>query len=416
MRPSEKIDSSVKKMNFSAGAKLRKQILDDALKAHQRTETQPAFEGSKQKQLGASQVSIWRIIMKSKTARISAAALVIIAAALVFEGLFNRGTTPAYAVEQTFEAIKNIQTVHMAGEFYQGKFECWMTFAGNTDSPEYLWLIIPRIPNMQRVCTPTSSHVYNPRTNVVYPCRRDERNKYWVLHFASFFEDTVERAGKTDSVNVYNETQPDNGTEVIVVHISTKNREQKLFIDPETKLPISFQTLWDNAPHELTRKGLAIKNIEWIKYNEEPPEGIFDSPGNAKVVTEEPDIYVDPDSGLAADGLTPEKACIEITTQAGQALVAGDISKFRELAPFFRVVSDETWSKAREKAKAANHLVVEFVITGSPYEEGDRWFVPCKTTYSNGTIEHTTPMIKFYKIEGRQRCYIIGSKEKGVYD
>ena len=68
MRPSEKIDSSVKKMNFSAGAELRKQILDDALKAHQRTETQPAFE----------KPNIWRIIMKSRMTKLAAAAVIAI--------------------------------------------------------------------------------------------------------------------------------------------------------------------------------------------------------------------------------------------------------------------------------------------------------------------------------------------------
>ena len=68
MRPSEKIDSSVKKMNFSAGAELRKQILDDALEAHQRTETQPAFE----------KPNIWRLIMKSRMTKLAAAAVIAI--------------------------------------------------------------------------------------------------------------------------------------------------------------------------------------------------------------------------------------------------------------------------------------------------------------------------------------------------
>ena len=96
MRPTEKIESSVKKMNFSAGAELRKQILDDAMKAHEQTKTQSAFE----------KPNIWRIIMKSRITKLAAAAVVVIAGVLCVQ--FLTGTN-AYA--QVVQEIRNARTV-----------------------------------------------------------------------------------------------------------------------------------------------------------------------------------------------------------------------------------------------------------------------------------------------------------------
>ncbi|MGD0551376.1 MAG: hypothetical protein ABSB25_01860 [Sedimentisphaerales bacterium] len=96
MRPSENIESAVKKMSFSADAELRKQLLDDALKAHEQTGTQSPFE----------KANIWRTIMKSRTTKLAAAAVVVIAGVLCVQ--FLTGTN-AYA--QVVQEIRNARTV-----------------------------------------------------------------------------------------------------------------------------------------------------------------------------------------------------------------------------------------------------------------------------------------------------------------
>lgn len=95
MRPSEKIESSVKKMNFSAGAELRKQILDDAMKAHEQTGIPTPYE----------KANIWRIIMKSRITKLAAAVIVVAGLLCVH---FLTGTN-AYA--QIVQEIKNARTV-----------------------------------------------------------------------------------------------------------------------------------------------------------------------------------------------------------------------------------------------------------------------------------------------------------------
>ena len=83
-------------MNFSTDAELRKQILDDALKAHEQTKTQSVSE----------KPNIWRIIMKSRTTKLAAAAIIIVA---VVTGVHFLTGTNAYA--QVVQEIKNARTV-----------------------------------------------------------------------------------------------------------------------------------------------------------------------------------------------------------------------------------------------------------------------------------------------------------------
>jgi outer membrane lipoprotein-sorting protein len=97
MRPTENIESEIKQMNFTAGAEMRKQILDDALEAFARKETQPAFK----------KPNVWRIIMKSRITKFAAAAAIIAVAGIV-SVQFLTGTK-AYA--QVIEVIKKARTV-----------------------------------------------------------------------------------------------------------------------------------------------------------------------------------------------------------------------------------------------------------------------------------------------------------------
>ncbi len=76
------------------------------------------------------QQNIWRIIMKNKVTKIAAAAAVIIAVVLSITFL-DKAVTPAWAIEQTVQALKNIQTIIISGiTVYNGsehlQFKCWI--------------------------------------------------------------------------------------------------------------------------------------------------------------------------------------------------------------------------------------------------------------------------------------------------
>jgi hypothetical protein len=269
--------------------------------------------------------------------------------------------------------------------------------------------------NMCKICSPEGVFGLNKRTQAVHFARRDERDKTWIIRFGSFFKDAVRKAGKTDSVDIYSEPDPKTDKEFFLVHIKTSNREQKFLVDAETKLPVRFSTIREDAPMEMMRKTLAVKNLEWIRYNEQPPEGIFEMPSDAKIVGSEVDCMVDPDSGLIADGMSRQGACLAITRQACQAMIDLDIPTLTNLSLLFRLWSPEIWQMVKEM-KDDGQWVQGYEITGAPYQEGDIWYVPCLLKLADNKAEMNTPMIKFYMMEGKTYCFIIGSKEKGIVD
>ena len=380
-----------------------RRILNDALSAMEESKrTRPVSPGT----------NLGRLFMQNKLAKIAAAA-VLVAAILLSISLLDKSVTPAYAVEQTVEAIKKIETVYMEGEFYmQGQFECWMRFDGNPDRPTHVWLGRTGH-NLCKICSPDSIFGLNKRINRIHFATRDERGKSWIPKFGSIFENATKSSG--DTVKIYDDKDIQTGKDIIVVDIKTSKREQKLIIDPETKLPISFSTIREDAPIEMMRKTLAVKNLTQIRYNEQPPEGIFELPADAVIVDNEVDCMVDPDSGLIADGMTKEQACLEIVKQTGQALVELDQVTLCKLDLFFRLYPPLIWEQL-QKMKDAGQWVKEVVITGEPYQEGEFWYVPMEVRGANSQNETQNAMIKFYDLEGKNLCFIIGSKEKGVVD
>jgi hypothetical protein len=106
MRPSEKIENAVKKMNFTVGAELRERILADALKAHEQTGTQPAFE----------KPNIWRIIMKSRITKLAAAAVIVVAVIAGVSQFFGGTVTFAEVIKPILNARTVVLDLMMGGE------------------------------------------------------------------------------------------------------------------------------------------------------------------------------------------------------------------------------------------------------------------------------------------------------------
>jgi len=346
--------------------------------------------------------------MHHRKAQLTAAAVVILTVVLGFS-LFHDSASPAYGVGQTFDAMKRIETVYIKGEFYkQGEFECWMRFDGDPDRPSHVWLGRTG-QNLCKICSPEGVFGLNHRTHRVHYASRDERGKSWIPRFASFFRDVIQQAGTTEAIQITEDTDE------IAVRINTAKRQQEFLVDPHTKLPVRFTTLRDDDPTEMMRQTLAVKHLSEIRYNEQPPTGIFEMPAGAVVVEQEVDCMVDPDSGLIADGMTAEQACLAIAKRAGQALVDLDQATLCKLNLFFRLYPPAIWDQSR-KMKEAGQWVTEVVITGAPYQEGDLWYVPVEVRSGSGRKETQNAMIKFYQFEGKTLCFIIGSKEKGIVD
>ena len=338
-----------------------------------------------------------------------AAAAIVIAAIVLGVSLFRNSPKSAYAVGQTIDAIKRIETVYMKGEFYkQGEFECWMRFDGDPDRPTHVWL--GRMGhNLCKICSPEGVFGLNQRTNRVHFASRDERGKSWIPRFGRVFRDAVQQAGASDAIQINVDE------DAITVRIKTRQRQQEFLVDPETKLPVRFTTIRDDNPMEMMRRTLAVKHLREIRYNEMPPAHIFEKPADAVVVEQEVDCMVDPDSGLAVGQMSRDEACRELAKQACQAMIDVNEAKLESLALFFRLWPAFVWDQVRQM-KEAGQWVDSYEITGEPYPEGDVWFLPTELKMADGKTEVQTVMIKFYDFDGDVRCFSIGSKEKGVVD
>ncbi len=321
-----------------------RRVLDDALPAQPQTQPKsPVLAG----------LRVRRIMMHGKMTGLTAVAIIVVAIVLGLS-VFHSGATPAYAVTDTIKAMKEIETVYMKGEFYlQGQFECWMRFEGNPDRPTHVWLGRAG-ENLCKICSPAGVFGFNQRSNRVHFARRDERGKSWIPKFGSLFKDATRRAGRGNAVTIHDQLDEATGATLIAIDINSPKRQQRFLVDPETKLPVRFETL-------------------------------------------------------------REEACLELTRQTCQAMVDLDRAKLESLALFFRLWPPQIWEQV-EKMKAAGQWVQSYEITGEPYQEGDRRYVPTQVKGPGDNTEVQTVMIKFYDFDGATHAFSIGSKEKGVVD
>ena len=102
MRPAENIEKLIKNTKLDTNDKVDKAVLDDVLKA---------FEKSKVKKTSAIEQNIWRIIMKSKIAKLTIAALIIIAVFVCFKPFGNLPDGTSVAFGKVIAYLRSAETV-----------------------------------------------------------------------------------------------------------------------------------------------------------------------------------------------------------------------------------------------------------------------------------------------------------------
>lgn len=119
MKPKKKVEKAIRgKLRFIASPTFRDRLLTDVMNAREESnEMRPALH----------EPGIRRTFMRSPVAKLTSIAAVIAVAALsiVFWG---RLSTPAYAIEQTVEALQNVRFLHIIGRDEGGeiKDERWI--------------------------------------------------------------------------------------------------------------------------------------------------------------------------------------------------------------------------------------------------------------------------------------------------
>lgn len=114
MRPAEKLKKLIKKLYVAPSDKMNQRTLDDILAAQEKSKT-PVLSKVEGAKSASSQSNIWRIIMKSKITKLTAAAIIIMAVVLSVT-LFDKTIPTASAadvLQDAIDAVSDIWSVHM---------------------------------------------------------------------------------------------------------------------------------------------------------------------------------------------------------------------------------------------------------------------------------------------------------------
>jgi len=108
MRPAENIEKLIKNINIETNAQTDDAVLNEVVKA---------FEESKKSKLATAQLSIWRIIIKSKITKLAAAAVIIIAMVLSIT-ILDKSVKPAFAITDLPGLFEQARVIHIQGWHY----------------------------------------------------------------------------------------------------------------------------------------------------------------------------------------------------------------------------------------------------------------------------------------------------------
>lgn len=229
--------------------------------------------------------NIWRTIMKSRITGI-AAAIAVIASVIIGVTLLDRSASPAYAIEQTIQAMRSVSSVRAYCTDWDGsKGQVWVQINPETGQEEYYYadqgdLLI--------VANPGRTYYYHKDKNLVRI-----RNQYVPaaeVRFSRIFEDLTDFVQKLNgTLEFHSEFDQNLQKEVIRVRVYLPAQPQRNFgekeftitVDPKTKLPMSTEVT-KSAP------GQGVKSVDRFEYNVSIPQGLFDFeiPEGAEVIYE----------------------------------------------------------------------------------------------------------------------------------
>jgi len=244
------------------------------------------------------QIKIWRIIMKTKIAKFATAAMIILAVVLSVT-ILNHSASPAWAIEQTIEAMDQYKAVLIEG--LQSE-RTWRENGSFEARPYRSWAVANEAQTMiEKYRTEVEGFLilttngqktwrYDPNTNTV----RVESHPYVASEcwFGSQFLEQLKDFHNSGVITSWEETygkDPATGRQRVFLTIAwldkLYNGPRSLWIefDMESKLLVSLKQ-WENPDWE----GPADLVVERITYFETLPDYLFEFeiPEGATVIEE----------------------------------------------------------------------------------------------------------------------------------
>jgi outer membrane lipoprotein-sorting protein len=272
MRPTENIKKLIRDASIKTHPAVNKAVLNNLF---------DELDKSKKMDSAILQPSVWRIIMKSKITKFAIAAVILIAAAVSITFL-TESATPAYAIEQTIEAMRSVHSIHaFITDWDNSKGEAWVQTNPETGQEEYYYADQG---NLLIVGTPQATYYYYKDKNLVRI--RNEYVPASEVRFSHFFEDLTNWIQKYHGeLHFYSQFDEGLHRDIIVVHFAIPaqkefgEKEYIVNVDSETKLPINFKAI-------KCGQGEGVMSVDSLEYNAPIPAGIFEFkiPAGAQVV------------------------------------------------------------------------------------------------------------------------------------
>ena len=408
MRPAENIEKLIKNIEIDTNAKMDKAVLNDALKA---------FEKSKKEKSAELQPNIWRMIMKRPITKLATAAavLLIVASAVT---VLNYSGTPAYALEQTIKASHTIRYLHVR-DFKVGEEEpkeFWLEF-DESGIIENVRLHIPSWDNPldgPKVCIWNQgvAEVWLKKKNVLAVIK-DKAVADRMLAFAEKCDPKLavqklykEQAQGDVQVEV---DEPSDKSEFIVVTAtygpksSGAGTRDILYVDQATKLVVAIDSYkFKDGQYQ------QVSSAEFCSYNQQIDPKMFtldNVPDDAIRIDQ-----VSQEVGLAQGELSDKDIAKEVVRQFLEALIERDYARAGRL---FSGASAERMEKTY-----GNIRFIRIISIGEPVSHSltGGFYVPCTVEIEeNGEISQWQPKHSYVRqVHGQLGRWLICGGFRGV--
>jgi len=358
-------------------------------------------------------LKIWRIIMENRITKLSAAAAVIIIAVGLLVTILHQSATPAWAIDQTIEALKEIETIYLAGSFIgedgsMEEFEAWARPNPKDSSISGDFRLHEG--NKQTAVVSTQKNLtfaYYPIANTVYISRGINRFCYPWLGSAFFRE--MKRSAE-DWQQFYGEDK-ETGRDCVFVTFTHPSSPGPSYwwveFDLETKLPVRLK-LWYKKNYE----GEPAYNCTKIVYDQELSEGIFEYaiPEGAEVVDRiklRQLMVDDANYGVSVAGLTKKEACKKVVREYWRAVVNQNWQQVKKLRP---LINEEIWENLQ--AMYNENRPMELVEVEEPYHLNDQGTFP-RVSYiikmKNGKINKGIFHVEVREAHGNKIGVVVNS-------
>jgi len=405
MKPVKKIEDLLKRINVTPAAEMDRRTLQDILQAQEKSQNQPSAD---------LPPNFWRIIMKSKITKLTAAAVIILAVILSMN-LLDKSIPAAYAIEQTIEAGQDVRYLH----FYH-----YASLDSNTPDKE-AWLEYDDSGQIKNIRVNWYNYYSSGNMVLVW---KEGRTKYWRKEkkTLTFFEDEIytkksvafaKRYDPTRAVeNMYDlerkgdveiEIQkPDDKSKPIILTCTwlpntfitegtSPQMRSIVFIDPSTKLVTSIEE------YELRGdKYASVGAWEYPDYDTLFEPGIFNLEEEAPADVKRLD-QMTLDIGLEQTDLTEKEIAIKVVRSFLQALIAKDYDRAIKIYGYEDPDEKEELWKRFEKLNIVRIILVDDPISPRMDSRG-KLRVPCKVE-----LEEDGQIIE-WQIEGVFAQRVIG--------